>query len=437
MRARERLDPLLLLIIGAGALLRVLAAAGHSAHVSTDQRAYSLLALGLSEHGHYAASGLSGAFHWPPGAPFLFALANLAAPAHAAVARPEVPAAYVAQVVVGTATVPAAALVARSVAGRAAALIAAAVVALYPPLVASAGELLSEPLGALLLTLAVGALAWGLRRGTAAALAPCGALLGLAALTRADQLLAPAVMAAVVFACARASRGARRALAAAGVVVAAAAMTVAPWIAFVATQTHSLVPVSTGGGANLFIGTYLPGHGTIFGLKHAFGPVLRAHVPALRGVPDFRLPEETIVRYVAGDHRGRGEDAYLRARALRNAARFAGHRPGAFAGMLAAKAGRLWLDYTHGSLHRSQPLARVGHVALVALALLGLAAGLFRRRAPALVAVAALLALATVVNAVLVSEPRHLLPLLPLLFAGGAAGGVLAFDRRPAGVVTA
>jgi len=224
-------------------------------------------------------------------------------------------------------------------------------------------------------------------------------------------------MAAVVFACARASRGARRALAAAGVVVAAAAMTVAPWIAFVATQTHSLVPVSTGGGANLFIGTYLPGHGTIFGLKHAFGPVLRAHVPALRGVPDFRLPEETIVRYVAGDHRGRGEDAYLRARALRNAARFAGHRPGAFAGMLAAKAGRLWLDYTHGSLHRSRALARVGHVALVA--------------------VAALLALATVVNAVLVSEPRHLLPLLPLLFAGGAAGGVLAFDRRPAGVVTA
>src|SRR5439155_1066958 len=173
-----------------------------------------------------------------------------------------------------------------------------------------------------------------LRRGTAAALAPCGALLGLAALTRAERVRAPGVRAAVVFACARASRGARRALAAAGVVVAAAAMTVAPWIAFVATQTHSLVPVSTGGGANLFIGTYLPGHGTIFGLKHAFGPVLRAHVPAL-------------------------------------------------------------------------------------------------------VAVAALLALATVVNAVLVSEPRHLLPLLPLLFAGGAAGGVLAFDRRPAGVVTA
>src|SRR5439155_10265868 len=123
VRARERPDPLLLGIIAVAALLRALAAAGHSAHVSTDQRAYSLLALGISEHGRYAASGLAGSFHWPPGAPFLFALANLADPARAAVARPEVPAAYVAQVVVGTATVPAAALVARSVAGRAAALV--------------------------------------------------------------------------------------------------------------------------------------------------------------------------------------------------------------------------------------------------------------------------------------------------------------------------
>ena len=61
---------------------------------------------------------------------------------------------------------------------------------------------------------------------------------------------------------------------------------------------------------------------------------------------------------------------------------------------------------------------------IVVLSILGLAIG-------------ANSAIFTVVNAVLVSEPRHLLPLLPLLFAGGAAGGVLAFDRRPAGVVTA
>ena len=59
------------------------------------------------------------------------------------------------------------------------------------------------------------------------------------------------------------------------------------------------------------------------------------------------------------------------------------------------------------------------------LALAGLALGIRRRRDAALVLVAALLGLVTVVNALLVSEARHLLPLLPLLFAAGAAGAVL------------
>jgi hypothetical protein len=100
------------------------------------------------------------------------------------------------------------------------------------------------------------------------------------------------------------------------------------------------------------------------------------------------------------------------------------HRPLAFAGMLAAKVGRLWGDYTHGSLHPSRRLPRIGHLLLVFAALGGLVAALVRVRPPAveIVATAALLALATVLNAVLVSEPRHLLPLVPLLFAGGAVG---------------
>src|SRR5205807_8494198 len=102
-----------------GLVLRILAAAGHSAHVSADQRAYSLLGIGISEHGHYAAAGLKGQFHWPPGAPFLFALANLVHPAHhVSSVNPHVPAAYVAQVIVGTLTIPAAAWVAHQAAGR-------------------------------------------------------------------------------------------------------------------------------------------------------------------------------------------------------------------------------------------------------------------------------------------------------------------------------
>jgi hypothetical protein len=244
-------------------------------------------------------------------------------------------------------------------------------------------------------------------------------LLGLLVLTRADLLLAPALIAVVLLAVQRT----RRALAGAAVVVVAALATTAPWLAYVGAQKHAFVPVSTGGGSNLFIGTYLPGHGTIFGLKHALGPVVRARDPALRGVPDFRLPAARILRWVARGHRGTGEDAWLRSRGLANAAHYATTRPLPFGGMLAAKAGRLWLDYTHGSLRRSQPPYRVAHVALVAAALAGLVVALRRRsRAVELVAIAALLLLATAMNAVLVSEPRHLLPLLPLLFTGGAVG---------------
>jgi hypothetical protein len=418
---RNRAGLVLLAITMIGGVLRSVAAATHSAHISTDQRAYSLLALELSEHGRYGSSALSGPFHWPPGAPLLFAAANLFDPAHISAAHPRVPAAYVAQVLVGTALIPAAAWIAGTIAGRAAAIGAAALVALYPPLVLSAGELLSEPLGALLITLAVAAAVWGTRADRLARLIPCGVLLGLTALTRADLLLAPVAVAIAVAAW-------RRRVAAGAAILGVAALTAAPWVAFVASRKHALVPVTTGGGSNLFIGTYLPGHGTIFGLKRALGPTLRAHHPSLRGVPDFKLSEERILLGVAGGHRG-SQDAYLRDRGALDAWRYARTQPLAFAGMLASKAGRLWLDYTHGSLHPSEPLARAGHIALMVAAVALLVAGLVLAPALALVVIATLLVLATALNSVLVSEPRHLLTLLPLLFAGGAGGAVIARRR--------
>src|SRR5207253_4714052 len=98
-------------------------------------------------------------------------------------------------------------------------------------------------------------------------------------------LLAPVVVAIVVAAW-------KRRVVAGAAILGVAAVTVAPWVTFVASRKHSLVPITTGGGSNLFIGTYLPGHGTIFGLKRALGPTLRAHHPSLRHTPDFKLSEE-------------------------------------------------------------------------------------------------------------------------------------------------
>ena len=413
-----------------GLVLRILAAAGHSAHVSADQRAYSLLGIGISEHGHYAAAGLKGQFHWPPGAPFLFALANLVHPAHhVSSVNPHVPAAYVAQVIVGTLTIPAAAWVAHQAAGRWAAIAAAAAVALYPPLVLSAGELLSEPLGALLVTLAVGAAAWGVRRPGLERLIPCGVLLGLTILTRADLLLAPLVLAAVIALWRRREVGWRNALATGGIVLISAFLTTVPWLAFVASQKNQLAPITTGGGSNLFIGTYLPGHGTIFGLKHALASEVRAHDRTLRATPTFKIPATKILLYVARGHRANA-DSYLRDRGLNNIWHYGTQRPVAFVRMLGSKVGRLWGDYTHGSLHPSRTLPRIGHVVLVLGALAALLAALWLAPSLELALIAALLALSTLSNAFLVSEARHLLPLLPLLFAGGAAGVARVLGRR-------
>jgi hypothetical protein len=70
------------------------------------------------------------------------------------------------------------------------------------------------------------------------------------------------------------------------------------------------------------------------------------------------------------------------------------------------------------------------HLALVGLALLGTLLGAWFVRGRGLGAMIALAAGSTAVNAVFLSEPRHLLPLLPGLFAAGAAGLLLLVRQR-------
>jgi predicted MFS family arabinose efflux permease len=105
--------------------------------------------------------------------------------------------------------------------------------------------------------------------------------------------------------------------------------------------------------------------------------------------------------------------------------------------MLAAKVWRLWGSYTHGTYQRTRGLIRALHLALLAFGLAGLAAGLVATRRAELWTVAALLLLLTAMNAVLVSEARHNLTVMPALIAGGAMGFRLAAGRlrRPQRVV--
>jgi hypothetical protein len=432
----------LLLCLAGGGALRAGTASSPTRHRSADERAYGRIALALSTSGSYGDSDMHDPYQWAPGAPGLFAVAHRIGGGWVR-AGFRIQAAYWAQALVGTLAIALAFVLARLVAGsvrapRAAAmagLAAAAGVAFYPPLVASAGSQLSEPLGGLLLLAACAALAAAQRRRRAWRLALCGGLLGAAVLARADLLLAPVLAAAIVAWRVPLGTGMRGRAAAAVAVLAASAALVAPWIVVASTRQGRLVTVSDGGASALYVGTYLPGGGTLIGLKREWAGETRRRHPDVRGQSAFRIPAKIVLRTVADRHPGVPERVALRREARRNLRDYALGRPGAFLAMMARKAGRMWLQPTRSTLRGGQwsgGVGRVVHLVLLAAAGLGLAAGLWRRRHPALLLVAAIVVYSTLLNAVLIAEARHNLPLLPALYAAGAAGWVIAISaRRP------
>jgi hypothetical protein len=421
---------LLSLILVGGALLRFDQASRPAPPHSADERSYLTLAQSLERHGVYGGPGsaMEDPQHWPPGAPALFALAERIDPGPPGSFNP--PSVYTAQAVVGSLAILAAFAAAALLAGAWAGLAAASATAFYPPLIDVSARALSEPLGGLALALTLLACAWAARRPAPWRFAVVGAALGATLLVRAD--LSPALPLLVVWALLlvrRAGLGWRRAGLAAGALGAGAVLAVTPWVIEASRERGSFVPISTSGGSAIFVGTYLPGGGSMYGLKRSLGNQLRLQDPRLAAVPNFRLPQERLLELVAARHPGLERDAALQREARENLDRYARRHPVRFARMLGSKGARMWTTPNRGR----KPLEAwrwTVHLALVALALLGTLLGAYLVRGRGLGAMIAVAAASTAVNAVFLSEPRHLLPLLPALFAAGAAGWAL-FARLP------
>ena len=60
---------------------------------------------------------------------------------------------------------------------------------------------------------------------------------------------------------------------------------VLPWCLFASVHRGHLVPVSDAGPSTLFMGTYLPGHGTVVGFKRGLAAETRRRLAALKGRP--------------------------------------------------------------------------------------------------------------------------------------------------------
>ena len=351
-----------------GGVLRFHAASDPSAYQSKDEQSYAMLARWLAVQHQYGNPGMTDPAHWPPGAPLLFAAAYRLQPEKRGDGVWDVPSAYRVQALVGTLTIPAAFVLALLVAGPLAGLLAAAAVAVYPPLIGASGDLLSEPLGALLLTCALAATVWALREMRPVRLALAGALLGATVLTRADLALVPLVALAVVVVVAWRRAERRPALVsgrAALFMGAATAAVVLPWTIVASNVTGSFVPLSSGGASNLWVGTYLPGRRIDVGAKRALAGEVRARRPDLADRKWFQLRQADVIATVAARRPDLEPEAALAAEARRNLREYALGEPIAFAGMAVEKVRRLWGGYTVGTYrnpravdHRAAPDAR-------------------------------------------------------------------------------
>lgn len=431
-RAPAVIAAVLVIVLGAGGALRLEAAGDTRRALSADEQSYLRLANDLRSDGTYGDPGMRHPFHWAPGTPAMFAAAaGRDSPLGDTSRRgPD----RTAQAMVSTLTIAAAFGIAALLAGAWVGLAAAAALAFYPPAISLSSTFLSEPLGALSFALAILALAWAWRGRRPERFALAGAVLGLACLVRADLLATALVLPPAAAALLWHSLGRRAALVRGALMLAATLAVLAPWCIYASTKEDRFVPVVDGGDSTLFIATYLPGDGTVFGMKRALADeTCRVH-PSTCGRPVSTYRAEFALDAVAARHPEMSREAAISREARHNLTEYALGDPVRFAGLLAEKTWRLWGGYFRGRNVAADTAELWLHRVLVLGAFAGLLAGVaLARRHRALLAVVLVgLAVATAVSVLFVAEARHNARMLPVLLAAGVAGWALAAPRLAA-----
>jgi 4-amino-4-deoxy-L-arabinose transferase-like glycosyltransferase len=413
-------------------------------HPADDSRAYFALSKALYEEQSFGGPEFRDSSDWSPGAPFLYAAAYYATGgAREGTAR-------IVEALLGVATILVVFALGWRLGGRAhgrwVGLFAAFAVAVYPPFIHTTGELMSEPPAMLTLPAAILAFLWASDRQAGAAvpgmrgrsrsawpwLVP-GLLFGLTAMFRPEYLLVGAAF--LVLAALRSGLGAGRessrrewrlGLAAAAVFLVALVLPILPWTVRNLVVLDKAVPISTGGGKALFVGTYLPADGEYQRVKallaeRYLGRDLEPGSAELDAVDPTPLFDR-----VAEQHPELPRDEALGKVGKENLSKYLGEDPLGYAAMTARKVGRMWSSGV-GEAMGSAP-GRAVQVLLVLLGLVGFALLGLRRRWWELVALATPIVLVTAVGAASLAAPRRNEVLMTLVFplAGLALASGLA-----------
>jgi 4-amino-4-deoxy-L-arabinose transferase-like glycosyltransferase len=414
----------------AGLGLRVGYAVDQPAAQPPDAGAYAQIAESLYRDGSFDArpSGASKevqpASSYAPGLPlFIAGLYELSGGVHLTFA-------LVVLALFGAGTIPLTYLLGSRMAGPAAGLIGAAAFAIYPALLQYQGLLLTEPLAAFLLSAALVAFLYATDRPSPWRWLGGGALLGALALVR-PEYLAVAVLLPLAWLVREGLRGRlRRSAALAGVSLLGTALILAPWTVRNEISLHRTVPISTGGGKALFIGTYLDAEGDGPKLRELLlseRPALRARLSRGGPVddPNRYVLERVLDKVAAERYPGLETDAALGRMGRKNLEDDVTQEPVAFAGMLVDKAYESWTDSARAVMER-EPW-RVLQLGMIVLALLGLVAMAVQRRFEAAI-LGLVLVYMTAVGALLIASPRRELVVLPALAALAGVGATACAD---------
>jgi 4-amino-4-deoxy-L-arabinose transferase-like glycosyltransferase len=373
----------------------------------TDSAVYASVAEQLYEHQRFALPGSASPYDWSPGAPLFYAAVYYATGGvHPGAVRLVV-------ALLGALTIVLVYLIGRRLGGPVAGLAAAGLLAIYPVTIFFTGKLMSEPLATLTLAGAVLSFFRAGDRGRHwAAWALPGFLLGLTAFARPEYLAF-----VVVFGLLALIRGRLRG---AAILVVAFALTIVPWTVHVSSVEGRFVPISTGGGKALFIGTYLPGNGLHLDVKRE---LLRRY-EGREDIPASelsRISMTPLLNRVAAKYPDLERDAALQRIGRENAERYLTEQPLDFAAMVGGKMWHMW--HGSGAAGRSTYGTAFQFTVLV-LGLIGLALLAVRRRYEALLLAALLLGI-TVIGGLLLAGTRRNVTLMPLVMA--LAGVTLAW----------
>ena len=382
-----------------------------------DSAGYARIAKSLHEDGRFEEGGFRAPLQEPsnysPGLPlFVAGLYELTGGVHLELAR-------IVLALIGSLAVLFTFLIGRRLSGPAAGFAAAVVVAGYPALLQYQGMLMTEPLAVTLL--AAGLLAF-LRAGDdqrgAWAWALPGVLFGLLTLVRPEYLPFGLLLAGVAaFRVHWLDREWAPGLAAAAVMALAFLLPIVPWTIRNAIVLDRFVPLSTGGGKALYIGTYMPADGD--------GPRVREEL--LAADPDLRREladaplatrlDSALAVVAAREHPGVPTDVALTRIGRENLDRSLSDDPAGFAAMLGRKAYRAWREGPRPIMHSGA--WKAAQKVLAVLALIGLAVLCLRRRWEAVPALLIAVGV-TAAAALLIASPRRVIVILPLVASLGA-----------------